>query len=811
MRFSAGSATTVLWCLFWSACHAGHASRAQIAVSGFGQVLSALSAPTITDASLAVSCADGHSETADAIDINSQVVTFTDVAACGRAHLTLTAQAQDGAGAGYTFVGDAEATLSPGEVEVTFVGSLTASAASTAIAKVSVAPVGFQVLNIPVRDPATQDYDMVISRDAKAFTVKIDTVSPTAAVSIDGQAGPTQTVVFAAGKGTDVVVQVSENGTTASTIIHVRASALPDNATLSALSLLAAAGNFVLQPALAPEVFSYKALGPAGTASVSVQAAASDSKASLTIDNAIDSNGALALALGVTVLSLRVVAQDGITYNDYAVDVVQGPVDAADASLLALSTDVGILVPPFNPAISDYTLLLSTRRRQVEITAITAQSAARINGLSNPVTLSNFTPVSDMVMMTVTPADGKSALGHYNISITRGLLQNLVFTNLSWDGFSATQFRYTVGIGPGQTKTTVTATAPPAVQLLLTGGTSAALREHTREPMASSMPVVVDYGVGLNQIVVDASVGDEYETYFLDSISDGIVPGFAVAEIGPSLVGTQSVSGTQPAPGVSAPIAGGHAMAVTPDGKAVYFTTTAGLGQYAVGDSSASVTPMSTSGPIAIDPTGRYLYVATGTELVLISTVDGSVHPQAQVAVTALAADPAGRFLYVGRDTPYNDILTYEILDHGALRQIPSSEFLNLAPIDLEFAGNDVGGVTLLAADGASAYEIGLHNGTVQGTPVITAVPGIAHLAAALTSYEYTQSGTEITEYLDPLSFTGSVLGACVGVTVNAQTSDVIFACNGLLYVCAAGALSLSCPSASDLGGVTALHFFSSY
>ena len=207
--------------------------------------------------------------------------------------------------------------------------------------------------------------------------------------------------------------------------------------------LLAAGGNFVLQPALAPEVFSYKALGPAGTASVSVQAAASDSKASLTIDNAIDSNGAL--ALGVTVLSLRVVAQDGITYNDYAVDVVQGPVDAADASLLALSTDVGILVPPFNPAISDYTLLLSTRRRQVEITAITAQNAARIGGFSNPVTLSNFTPVSDMVMMTVTPADGKSALGHYNISITRGLLHNLVFTNLSWDGFSATQFRYTVG------------------------------------------------------------------------------------------------------------------------------------------------------------------------------------------------------------------------------------------------------------------------------------------------------------------------------------------------------------------------------
>lgn len=776
----------------------------------------------MTSASLAVTCKNGHAETVEPIKVTLAVVVFKDVAACGAAHLVLSAQAQDASGAISSYVGEADSVLSPGEVAVQFVGSLSAGPlsnpnASTVISELVVTPVGFRVTSVPAFDAATQSYTMVVSRDAKAVKVIVNTASPSATVSIAGQPGNAQLVALDGQNGTDITLLVTDTGLApASTTLHVTAAVLPDDAGLSGLTLVGSTSMLILSPKLSDDVFEYTAVGPAGNTGASIIAIAHDARASLTVNGAVNTADLLPLVIGTNDFTLRVLAQDGITYNDYVLHVPELKANVSDASLVLIAPDVGTLSPAFDPQVTEYTLLVSSRRRQVLFTVVPGQAAAQIEGTGNPAVLHSFTPATDSVGFHIISPD-TSANTQYNVTVTRGLLDNLDFTNVGWDSFQATTLRYQLNNSQNQTLVTATATAP-SVTLALTGGQIAGHREHDGEVLAPGASALVHYAVGLNHIIIEASLGDEYDMYFLDSLSKNVTPSFGVAEISPNQVGYQAINNTSletPAneQHISA-TAGVHAMAVAPDGKTIFYANDAGVEGYTIGGAETGLAALADAGPLAIEPTGRYLYVGTSNRIVRVDLADNSTQSLLDPAPTALAVDPSGRFLHAGHGGATNEVTTYEIIASGALRRLGASSFSG-AIATLIFAADIADGKTLYVSDGASLYSVDVDDGILT-TQHSVGSAGLAHIAVTQVSqFIYAQSPTSFDIYGPTVATEVSgTVGAFQGVTVDPTTGVYMVAIGNQLFACSAGqdvSAITSCPKGTALTGVTDVKFFTTY
>ena len=126
-----------------------------------------------------------------------------------------------------------------------------------------------------------------------------------------------------------------------------------------------------LDPAFASDETDYTLTVPADTTSVTFTATPSDPMATVTGDLTLDAIPGTA--------TITVTAQDGST-KDYTVEVVLEQVLSDDATLSALSVDVGTLDPPFATETTAYALVVDVGTTAVNITATATDANATVAG-----------------------------------------------------------------------------------------------------------------------------------------------------------------------------------------------------------------------------------------------------------------------------------------------------------------------------------------------------------------------------------------------------------------------------------------------
>jgi hypothetical protein len=142
------------------------------------------------------------------------------------------------------------------------------------------------------------------------------------------------------------------------------------------------------------------------------------------------------LALGVTPITITVTAGDGVTTQDYVVDVTRQGSLSSDASLSSLTPGYGSLDPAFQPETLAYTSIVSYSVSSLVITPTASEThatiQARVNGGSwSPVTSgSASTPLdlnvgSNTVEVKVTAQDGATTRT-YTLTVTRADRSELV-------------------------------------------------------------------------------------------------------------------------------------------------------------------------------------------------------------------------------------------------------------------------------------------------------------------------------------------------------------------------------------------------
>ena len=138
---------------------------------------------------------------------------------------------------------------------------------------------------------------------------------------------------------------------------------LSNNDTLSALT--SDVGTF--DPVFDPEVTTYNLVVPGGTTTVNLSATAEDAAATVLGDGVIDLTG------GNVTVSILVTAENGDTQT-YTVNVI------SDATLSALTTDVGTLDPVFDAAVTTYFLEVPEGTTTVNLSATANAAAASVVG-----------------------------------------------------------------------------------------------------------------------------------------------------------------------------------------------------------------------------------------------------------------------------------------------------------------------------------------------------------------------------------------------------------------------------------------------
>ncbi len=390
------------------------------------------------------------------------------------------------------------------------------------------------------------------------------------------------------------------------------------------------------------------------------------------------------------------------------------PNDPRDATLASLTASFGALQPAFSASVTDYTLLLSSRRTDLLVTATASSPGASVSG-TGPASLVN--PLVDQpVALVVTSANGQ-VTQTYTIHVLRGLVTDLSVTDsdvsanflgMTPPAFSWSMPRYdltdrsgsatpndwtlTVGVQPGAAFSVSGVPGPSAVV-----GTSGV-------PMAEETPGQVE-----SITLIEATApGGETDSYWLRFFNNGgAAEYFAAYSAGPNAVDTSQVFDSAPIStatsgvGITQPFA----IAIAP-GQSDLFLYIAGdagsagsIGWLAM--NSANVPPtLASSGAsinvgkaamslIASDPKGRFIVAASFEDLYLfaIDPVTGNLTLRSTFAttnITALAVDPLGRFIFIALSGgPLGDgLLPFFIHPDGTLEAgafLPTPKVLSLS------------------------------------------------------------------------------------------------------------------------------------
>ena len=248
-------------------------------------------------------------------------------------------------------------------------------------------------------------------------------------------------VPLAVGATVVSLVVTAQDGETTRTYEVTVTRAGSSDATLSELLLT----EVTLTPSFASETTSYSATVPHSVTTTTVTAAAGDANAEAVItpaDSDAEADGhQVPLAVGETVVSVAVTAQDGETTRTYEVTVTRAGSSDATLSGLSLADDTGdsvALSPSFSGAHTKYTAEVANSVTSVTVTAepadTTSTYAVQVDGQTD---LDGVVPLAvgeTVVSVMVTAQDGETTRT-YEVTVMRvGQFERL--TQRGWQSLS---------------------------------------------------------------------------------------------------------------------------------------------------------------------------------------------------------------------------------------------------------------------------------------------------------------------------------------------------------------------------------------
>ncbi len=326
----------------------------------------------------------------------------------------------------------------------------------------------------PTFAPATSSYSDNVPNATMSVTVTPTTSDTNATVKVNGvtvaSGSASASIALAVGSNNVSIVVTAQDGTTTQTytIAVDRAGALSNNASLSNLSI--SAGS--LSPSFASATLNYTDAVSNATTSIAVTPATSDANATVTVNGSpVASNSAsasIALAVGVTDITIVVTAQDGTTSQSYVIAVNRAGALSNNAALSNLSASGGSLNPGFATNTLSYSETVSSAVTSVTLTPTTSDSNATVKVNGAPVTSGSPSGAialgapgsSTPVTVVVTAQDGTSTQT-YTVAVNRAAS---VVTTFSGTTFTNTGTATAVLSGGGAQCSFATAAlvGPPA-------------------------------------------------------------------------------------------------------------------------------------------------------------------------------------------------------------------------------------------------------------------------------------------------------------------------------------------------------------
>ncbi len=179
-----------------------------------------------------------------------------------------------------------------------------------------------------------------------------------------------------------------------------------NDATLSSLT----ASPAVLSPAFNSGVYSYTATVPYDTPSVTVAATASDSSATVS-----SGTGVKTLATGDNTITVKCIAEDGVTYKNYTIVITKETPTAylSDNTLSALSIEGLTLSPAFSSGTVTYTAATESE------TAPAVTATPTVDGATfSVVKPAQFVEGENTITITVTAINGTTKTYTVNVTYT---------------------------------------------------------------------------------------------------------------------------------------------------------------------------------------------------------------------------------------------------------------------------------------------------------------------------------------------------------------------------------------------------------
>ncbi|MBQ8815617.1 MAG: cadherin-like beta sandwich domain-containing protein [Lachnospiraceae bacterium] len=333
----------------------------------------------------------------------------------------------------------------------------------------------------PAFGSGVYEYSVTIPAEADKVEIKATATSKLAKVEV----GNGENLAF--GENVITVKVTAGDGVTVSEYkVKVTRQAATD-ATLSELSV----AGFELSAAFDPEVKEYSVAIPEDQAALEITAKATSSLAKVEI------TGAEEIPVGESVITVKVTAGDGETVLEYLIRVTRP--EATDTTLSALSVTGIQLVPGFDPAVSEYSVLIPAEQTALEITAAATSSLAKVE-----ITGAEEIPVGQSVITIKVTSGNETAVSEYHITVERPVAN--VGVTLSSEVYTVGEDKYITGLkeqpvnaetfeaGLTVTGGTLKITAADGVSQVTTVGTGTLVKVYDESGVICDVYTVVVYG-----------------------------------------------------------------------------------------------------------------------------------------------------------------------------------------------------------------------------------------------------------------------------------------------------------------------------
>jgi gliding motility-associated-like protein len=328
------------------------------------------------------------------------------------------------------------------------------------------------------------------------------------------------------------VMTIEYNGTTAGKEVYQTAIATGNPAAVTTISNIATLSNLTLSsgplgPVFASATIEYTATVENAISSVTLTPVLTQANATITINGVTVASGSAFeinnLLVGPNVVTIEVMAQDGITKKTYTTTITRLP--STDASLINLLLSEGSLDPSFTTNEIEYSAVVKNNISTITVTPVSTDANATITINDAIVASGKASDTIDLIIgqTTITTAvmaqDGVT-IKTYTITITRLASSDASLSDLSiTDGdlkpsFSGDKTDYNVTVENAIDTFTVTPIANDANATMTINGVPV-------DNTASGTTIPLNVGDNTITIVVTAPDGTTIQTYTIHVYREG--------------------------------------------------------------------------------------------------------------------------------------------------------------------------------------------------------------------------------------------------------------------------------------------------